>query len=224
MKLNSWPVVERPREKLLAAGVTNLSDAELLAIVLLSGASGLNVVDLSRQLLNQFGGLRGLLSASKAEVCKINGLGDAKYARLRAVKELGDRYRLEGITRGDVFNGTVATKEYLRAKYLNLDIEVFSGLFLDSQHQLIKIEELFVGTIDGAAVYPREVVKKCLQHGAAAVIFAHNHPSGVAEPSHADIAITSKLKAALQTVDIRVLDHLIIGDPNITSMAERGLL
>jgi DNA repair protein RadC len=224
MNITSWPATERPREKLLVAGAATLSDAELLAIILLSGASGLNVVDLSRQLLNQFGGMRGLLSASKAEICQISGLGDAKYARLSAVKELGDRYRLEGITRGDVFNGTAATKEYLRAKYLNLDIEVFSVLFLDSQHQLIKIEELFVGTIDGAAVYPREVVKKCLHYGAAAVIFAHNHPSGVAEPSHADIAITSKLKAALQTVDIRVLDHLIIGDPNITSMAERGLL
>ncbi len=224
MNITSWPVIERPREKLLAQGVAKLSDAELLAIILLSGASGLNVVDLARQLLTQFGGLRGLLSASKAEICQINGLGEAKYSRLCAVKELGDRYRLEEIPRGDVFNGTAATKDYLRAKYLNLDIEVFSGLFLDSQHQLIKIEELFVGTIDGAAVYPREVVKKCLHHGAAAVIFAHNHPSGVAEPSHADIAITSKLKAALQTVDIRVLDHLIIGDPNITSMAERGLL
>ncbi|MFT4863647.1 MAG: DNA repair protein RadC [Pseudohongiellaceae bacterium] len=224
MNITSWPVIERPKEKLLAQGVARLSDAELLALILLSGASGINVVDLARQLLNQFGGLRGLLSASKTEICQINGLGDAKYSRLCAVKELGDRYRLEEIPRGDVFNGTAATKDYLRAKYLNLDIEVFSGLFLDSQHQLIKIEELFVGTIDGAAVYPREVVKKCLHLGAAAVIFAHNHPSGVAEPSHADIAITSKLKAALQTVDIRVLDHLIIGDPNITSMAERGLI
>lgn len=224
MNITSWPVIERPREKLLSKGVGHLSDAELLAIILLSGASGLNAVDLSRQLINQFGGLRGLLCAGKGEVCRVSGLGEAKYARLQAVRELGHRYRLEGITRGDIFNGTAATKEYLRAKYLNLDIEVFSGLFLDSQHQLIKIEELFVGTIDGAAVYPREVVKKCLYHGAAAVIFAHNHPSGVAEPSQADIAITSKLKAALQTVDIRVLDHLIIGDPNITSMAERGLI
>ena len=224
MNITSWPVIERPREKLLAQGVANLSDAELLALILLSGVSGLNVVDLARQLLTEFGGLRGLLSANKTDICQIAGVGEAKYSRLCAVKELGDRYRLEGIVRGDVFSGTAATKEYLRAKYTNLDIEVFLGLFLDSQHQLIKIEELFVGTIDGAAVYPREVVKKCLHHGAAAVIFAHNHPSGVAEPSHADVAITSKLKAALQTVDIRVLDHLIIGDPNITSMAERGLL
>jgi len=224
MNITSWPVTERPKEKLLAEGAANLSEAELVAIVLLSGASGLNVVDLSRQLLSKFGGVRGLLSASKAEICQVSGIGEGKFARLSAVKELGNRYRLAEITRGDVFNGTAATKEYLRVKYLNQDTEVFSGLFLDSQHQLIKLEELFVGTIDGAAVYPREVVKKCLHHGAAAVIFAHNHPSGIAEPSHADIAITGKLKAALQTVDIRVLDHLIIGDPNITSMAERGLL
>jgi DNA repair protein RadC len=224
MNISSWPAIERPREKLLGAGAATLSDAELLAIILLSGAPGINAVDLSRQLLQRFGGLRGVLAASKTDVCQLSGLGDGSYARLSALRELGDRYRLQGITRGDVFSGTAATKEYLRAKYLNFDIEVFSGMFLDSQHQLIKIEELFVGTIDGAAVYPREVVKKCLQHGAAAIIFAHNHPSGVAEPSHADIAITSKLKAALQTVDIRVLDHIIIGDPNITSMAERGLL
>ncbi len=224
MNIMSWPFSERPREKLLTEGVATLSDAELLAIVLLSGSKGLNVVDLSRQLLTRFGGVRGVFSASKSELCQLSGVGAAKYARLCAVKELGHRYRLEGISRGDIFNGAAATKEYLRAKYLNLDVEVFSGLFLDSQHQLIKIEELFKGTIDGAAVYPREVVKKCLFHGAAAVIFAHNHPSGVAEPSHVDIAITSKLKAALQTVDVRVLDHLIIGDPNITSMAERGLI
>lgn len=224
MNIDSWPQLERPREKLLSAGPGSLSDAELIAIVLHSGKRGLNAVDLSRQLLTEFDGLRGLLAASEADLCGVSGLGPSKYARLAVIKELGNRFRLEALKNKDLLNGATRTKKYLKAKYQDRDSEVFSCLFLDSQHQLICLDELFTGTIDGAAVYPREVVKKCIAVGSAAVIFAHNHPSGVAEPSQSDISITAKLKAALATIDVRVLDHLIIGDPNVTSLAERGLL
>ncbi|MFK7863452.1 MAG: DNA repair protein RadC [Pseudohongiellaceae bacterium] len=224
MNIASWPQQERPQEKLLSQGPQSLSDAELLAIVLHSGKKGLNAIDLARQLLVEFNGLRRLLVAPPQDLLSVSGLGPSKYARLAVVKELGNRCRLESLKEKDVLNGASRTKEYLKAKYQDRDSEVFCCLFLDSQHQLIRLEELFTGTIDGAAVYPREVVKKCLEVGSAAVIFAHNHPSGVAEPSQADIAITAKLKAALSTIDVRVLDHLIIGDPNVTSLAERGLM
>lgn len=224
MNIASWPPLERPREKLLSKGPGTLSDAELLAIVLQSGTKDLNAIDLARLLLADFEGLRGLLSATEEELCRFHGLGPSKFARLAVIKELAHRCQLESLKHRDVLSGASRTKEYLKAKYQDRDAEVFCCLFLDSQHQLILVEELFTGTIDGAAVYPREVVKKCLKVGSAAVIFAHNHPSGIAEPSQADIAITAKLKAALSTIDVRVLDHLIIGDPNITSLAERGLM
>lgn len=224
MNIGAWPPLERPREKLICLGADKLSEAELIAIVLQSGSQGMDALELARFLLVRFGGLRGLLAAPKEEVCSIKGLGESKFARLAIILELGNRCRLESLKKRNILNGASQTKEYLKAKYQGRDAEVFSCLFLDSQHQLIVIEELFSGTIDGAAVYPREVVKKCLKHASAAVIFAHNHPSGIAEPSQADIAITAKLRAALATIDVRVLDHLIIGDPNITSLAERGLM
>lgn len=224
MTIANWPTLERPKEKLISFGAEKLSDAELIAVVLQSGLKGMDAMELARLLLVQFGGLRGLLAASREDICDVKGLGDSKFARLAVIMELGNRCRLEVLKTRDVLNGAKRTKEYLKAKYQGQDSEIFSCLFLDSQHQLIIVEELFNGTIDGAAVYPREVVKKCLKYASAAVIFAHNHPSGIAEPSQADIAITAKLKAALSTIDVRVLDHLIIGDPNITSLAERGLL
>lgn len=224
MNIASWPILERPREKLLSLGVRNLSDAELMAVVLQSGTKGVNALELSRQLLTTFGGIREILSADQTALCKVGGLGAAKFAQLTAVKELGHRYRFQEIPKKPLMSGALAAKEYLSIRYAGADREVFSCLFLDSQHQLLKLEELFEGTIDGAAVYPREVLKKCFDYSASAVIFAHNHPSGIAEPSEADKAITAKLKSALQAVDINVLDHLVIGNPHITSMAERGLL
>jgi DNA repair protein RadC len=224
VNIANWPLLERPKEKLISFGAEKLSDAELIAVVLQSGIKGLDAMELARSLLVEFDGLRGVLGASRDEICGVKGLGESKYARLAVILELGNRCRLESLKKRDVLNGARHTKEYLKAKYQGRDSEIFSCLFLDSQHQLIVVEELFSGTIDGAAVYPREVVKKCLKYGSAAVIFAHNHPSGIAEPSQADIAITAKLKSALATIDVRVLDHLIIGDPNITSLAERGLM
>lgn len=224
MNIATWPPLERPREKLLSCGPQGLSDAELLAIILQSGVKGCNALDLARSLLVQFNGLRGLFAASQDDVCAISGLGVSKYARFAAIRELHNRCHLETLRTKDIMAGADLTKDYLKAKYRDCDHEVFSCLFLDSQHQLLTVEELFTGTIDGAAVYPREVVKKCIEHGSSAVIFAHNHPSGIAEPSQADIAITGKLKAALATIEVRVLDHLIIGDPAVTSLAERGLV
>lgn len=224
MNIANWPPLERPKEKLISFGVEKLSDAELIAVVLQSGLKGMDALELARFLLVRFDGLRGVLAASRDDICSVKGLGESKFARLAVIVELGNRCRLEVLKKRDVLNGANCTKEYLKAKYQGQDSEIFSCLFLDSQHQLIVAEELFTGTIDGAAVYPREVVKKCLKYASAAVIFAHNHPSGIAEPSQADIAITAKLKAALATIDVRVLDHLIIGDPNITSLAERGLM
>lgn len=224
MTLAQWPMAERPREKLMSRGCSSLSDAELLAIFLRTGVSGSSSVDLAFQLLNEFGSLAKVLSATKAEFCAVAGLGPVKYAMLQAVQELAKRHLFEQIQEVDVLTSSTATRNYLRAKFRSFNHEVFSCLFLNNQHHVVKFEELFTGTIDGAAVYPREVVKRCLHLNAAAVIFAHNHPSGVAEPSQADIAITRKLITALATVEVRVLDHLVIGANDVVSFAERRLL
>lgn len=224
MKIANWPRLERPREKLLEGGAANLSDAELLAVFLQTGIKGKNSLELARDLILQFGGLSGIMAASHRELCTQPGVGVAKAARFVAMKALSERHMLEGIKSQQVLTSSAATREYLRARFRYSQSEIFSCLFLNNQHQVIKLEELFKGTIDGAAVYPREVVKRCLYHNAAAVILAHNHPSGIAEPSQADIAITRKLKAALQTIDVRVLDHLVIGNTEVVSFAERDLL
>ncbi len=224
MAITDWPTDERPREKLLARGAQMLSDAELLAIFLRTGCKGKSAVDLARDLLLRFGGLRQLLESSHDNFCQAHGLGTAKYAQLQAVLEMSRRHLAASLGTRQSLTSSTAVKDYLRSMLRHRQSEVFVGLFLDSQHQLIACDELFQGTIDGASVYPREVVKHALRHNAAAIIFAHNHPSGIAEPSDADRAITHRLKEALNLVDIRTLDHLIVGDNSVVSFAERGLL
>jgi len=223
MPITDWPVEERPREKLLAQGSHSLSDSELLAIFLRTGIRGKTAVDLSDDLLQGFGGLRQMLKADQKSFCEHNGLGAAKYAQLQAVLEMARRYLSEGLQRGDSLTSPQETRQFLTSRLRDYSHEVFAVLFLDQRHRVIKFEEMFRGTIDGASVYPREVVKKSLEYNAAAVIFAHNHPSGVAEPSQSDERITQRLKEALSLVDIRVLDHFVIGD-EVVSFAERGLL
>lgn len=224
MSMTDWPEAERPREKLLSQGPTALSDAELLAIFLRTGTPGQTAVELARELLGEFGSLRGLLQANQQQLCAARGLGPAKFAQLQAVLELARRHLGERLQRGDLLLNPEATRRYLITTLGDLPHEVFCCLFLDTRHRLICYEELFQGTIDGASVHPREVVRRALHHNAAAVILAHNHPSGVAEPSDADQRITRRLKQALQLVDIRVLDHLVVGDRTVMSFAEHGLL
>ncbi len=224
MRITDWPADERPREKLLAHGAGTLTDAELLAIFLRIGIQGKTAVDLAQDLLEEFGSLRVLMQANCATFTKAKGLGNAKYAQLQAVLEMARRHTFEELERGDVLTSPEATRAYLSNQLRNYPYEVFACLFLDNQHHILEFEELFRGTIDGASVYPREVVKKALDHNAAAVIFAHNHPSGISEPSQADKLITNKLKQALDLLDIRVLDHFIIGDGMPYSFAEHGLL
>jgi len=222
MSIKHWPEQDRPREKLIAQGAETLSDAELLAIFLRVGIKGVSAVELARQAIMHFGGLRPLMSASKEEFCACIGFGEAKFAQLQAVQEMTKRHLNEQLIREDVFTSAELVKRYLKTHLQISQREVFAVLFLDSQHRLIKYKELFYGTIDAAVVYPREVVKEALKSNAAACILAHNHPSGVAEPSQADILITGKIKKALELVDIRLLDHFIVGDGLPVSLAERG--
>lgn len=224
MAITDWPVEERPREKLLTRGSHALSDAELLAIFLRTGCNGKSAVDLARELLRDFGGLRPLLEAGKEKFCAAKGLGTAKYSQLQAVLEMSRRHLASELSSRPCMNNSRAVKDYLSAQLRHRPSEVFAMLLLDAQHQLLHFIEVFQGTIDGAAVYPREVVKTALSHNAAAVILAHNHPSGIAEPSEADKSITRRLKDALAIVDIRTLDHLIVGDREVISFAERGLI
>lgn len=224
MVITDWPVSERPRERLIALGSAALSDAELLAICLRSGSRGSSALDLARVLLKNTGSLSRLFDCEFSEFCRLEGLGPEKYAVLQAALELSRRQMLENLQQGELLASSDSTRGYLRARFKSRKQESFCCIFLNNQHYVVKVEELFSGTIDGAAVYPREVVKRCLYHNAAAVIFAHNHPSGIAEPSQADIAITRKLQAALTTIDVRVLDHFVVGDPEVVSFAERGLL
>jgi len=224
MRITDWPADQRPREKLLAHGASALTDAELLGIFLRIGIQGKTAVDLAQDLLAEFGSLRALMQADCATFTEAKGLGNAKYAQLQAVLEMARRHTFEELDRGDVLTSPEATRAYLSNQLRNYPYEVFACLFLDNQHHILEFEELFRGTIDGASVYPREVVKKALDHNAAAVIFAHNHPSGISEPSQADKLITNKLKQALDLLDIRVLDHFIIGDGMPYSFAEHGLL
>lgn len=222
MAITDWPAAERPRERLLEAGPQALSDAELLAIFLRTGVTGFSAVDLARLLIDEFGGLRPLLQADQAAFCSHKGLGSAKFAQLQAVLEMARRHLASGLQRGEALTSPQGTRDYLSARLRDRAHEVFACLFLDNRHRVIRFEELFRGTIDGASVYPREVVKAALAHNSAAVIFAHNHPSGVAEPSRADRDLTTRLIDALRLVDIRVLDHCVIGDNEVVSFAERG--
>jgi DNA repair protein RadC len=224
MAITDWPEGERPREKLLAQGAGTLSDAELLAIFLRTGVRGKSAVDLARELIKRFGSLRALLRASREDFCEAKGLGVAKYAQLQAVLEIARRHLDEQLKAGTVLKDPAATRRYLQAQLRDRDHEVFAALFLDNQHRVLAFQELARGTLDAASVYPREVVKAALKHGAAALIFAHNHPSGVAEPSASDRSLTERLKAALALVDIRVLDHFVVGEGSPVSFAERGWL
>lgn len=224
MGIKDWPEGERPREKLLSLGAAHLSDAELLAIFLRTGVAGSTALDIGRSLLQQFGSLGGILMARQEEFCQQPGLGPGKYALFQSVLELAQRHMKERLDNTDALTSSELTREYLRFRLGGYQHEVFACLYLDNQHRVLAMEELFRGTIDGAAVYPREVVKRCLYNNAAAVIFAHNHPSGIAEPSQADIAITNRLRRALETIDVRVLDHMVVGRKEVVSFAERGML
>lgn len=224
MAIKDWPEGERPREKLLAVGAESLSDAELLAIFLRTGVTGYSAVDLARQLLNDFGGLRQLLDADITSFSRGKGLGSAKYAQLQAVIEMARRHFAEKVVRQDALNNPADTQRYLIEKLRDQSSEVFGALLLDSQNRVIRYDHLFYGGLSSTSVYPREVVKHALKHNAASVIFAHNHPSGIAEPSQADISLTQRLTTALNTIDIRVLDHVIVGDGYCQSLAERGLI
>ena len=224
MPIRDWPAAERPRERLLRRGPAVLSDAELLAIFLRTGRRGQTALDLARELLERFGGLRPLLGATPAELCAVAGLGQAKAAQLLAALELGRRHLGERLRRGPPLESPAKSRDFLLSTLRDRSREVFCCLFLDNRHRVLAFEELFAGTLDGASVHPREVVRAALGHHAAAVILAHNHPSGVAEPSAADEHITRRLREALALVDIRVLDHLVVGDGEVVSLAERGLL
>lgn len=224
MSIRDWPAEERPREKLLQRGAKALSDAELLAIFLRTGVRGKSAVAMARELLLEYGSLQALLSSEHERFCLSHGLGDAKYVQLQAVLEMARRHFAEILSRGDALTSPEVTRAYLSAQLRGYSHEVFACLFLDNQHRVLQWEELFRGTIDGASVYPREVAKRALFHHAAAVIFAHNHPSGVSEPSQADRLITDKLKQALALLEVRVLDHFIVGDGEPYSFAEHGLL
>jgi DNA repair protein RadC len=224
MRIRDWPVAERPREKLLARGAAALSEVELLAICLKSGPRGQSVVELARTLLVEFGSLRALLSAGFEHLGRRRGVGPARFAELQAALELARRHQLETLRTGPPLTSPRLAREYLLAQLRDRDHEVFCCLYMDNRHRLIGFEELFRGTIDGASVHPREVVKCALERRAAAVILAHNHPSGVAEPSRADELITTRLRDALALVEIRVVDHVIVGDGVCVSLAERGLL
>lgn len=224
MQLTSLPFEQRPREKLLTKGAKSLSDAELLAIFLRTGLPGMNVVELAQHLMTQNETLHNLFNASIDDFCAQKGLGKAKFVQLQAVLELSRRYMMEQCQRKAIFNSPQAVYDYLTLELRGLQQEVFMVLYLDSQNRLIKEETLFYGTINAASVYPREVVKAALKNNAGALILAHNHPSGIAEPSQADKLITNKLQQALQLVDINILDHIIVGADNCISFAERGLI
>ncbi len=224
MAVTDWPVGERPRERLLAEGADVLSDAELLAVFLRNGQGNDDVVRFARRLLQKFGSLRALLDATSETLLTETGLGPAKVAALKAALALAQRYLEAPLVREGVFSGSADVRRYLQQKLSGRTSEVFAALFLDSQHRLLRYQELFFGTIDSASVYPREVVRRVLLHNAAAVIFVHNHPSGVAEPSRSDVELTERLKRALQYLDVRVLDHMVVAANEVTSMAERGLL
>lgn len=224
MPITDWPETERPREKLLAQGPSALSDAELLALFIRTGTRGRTALDLARDWLGQCGSLRGLLEAGPAAIATLPGLGPAKYAELHAALELGQRHLAITLERSDVMGSPEATRHYLTHRLRGLRREVFAVLFLDTQNRLIAFEELFQGGLDSCSVHPRQVVERALALNAAAVILAHNHPSGVAEPSAADRRITERLREALDLIDVRVLDHLVVGEGHAASFAERGWL
>jgi DNA repair protein RadC len=222
--LKDIPAAARPREKLLASGAGALADAELVALLLRTGLKGVSVLQLAQQLLDACGGVRGLLAAQAGDLTRIKGLGPAKRAEIGAVIELARRALVQQLVERPVFDTPPKVKDYLQMQLGGRGAEVFAVMFLDAQQRLLRFEEMFHGTLTQTSVYPREIVKRALECHAAAVIFAHNHPSGVAEPSRADEALTQALKAALRLVDVQVLDHFIVGHGPVFSFAERGLM
>lgn len=224
MAITDWPASERPREKLLELGVEALSDAELLAIFLRVGVTGKSAVDLARDLLTQFGSLNGIFAAQLSELTQVHGIGSSKFVQLQAIFEMSRRALNEQMQVKDILNSPKQVRDYLCLKLGNLTREVFLVLFLDAQNRVVTTEEMFTGTLMQTSVYPREVVKRALHHNAASVIFAHNHPSGIAQQSQADELITKQLKEALALVDVRVLDHFIVAGNTSLSFVERGLL
>jgi DNA repair protein RadC len=224
MAITDWPADDRPREKLLSKGASALSDAELVAIFLRTGVTGKSAVDLARDMLVQFESLSALCGADRQTFCGIHGLGEAKYVQLQAVMEMAQRALGEKLRQGVALNSPRSVRDFLRLRLQRLPHEVFVGVFLDAQNRVLAVDDLFSGTLTQTSVYPREIVKRALKHNAAAVIFAHNHPSGVAEPSRADETLTATLKRTLALVDVQVLDHFVVGADSTMSFAERGLL
>jgi DNA repair protein RadC len=224
MAITDWPATERPRERLLALGPSRLSDAELVALFLRTGVAGKSAVELARELIGRFGGMSGLLAAGHVALCESKGLGRAKAAQLAAVLEIARRSLREELRSGAALTSPAAVRDYLRLALGAREHEVFVVLFLDAQHRVLATEELFRGTLTQTSVYPREVVKAALRRNAAAVILAHNHPSGVAQPSQADELLTRSLADALALIEVKVLDHFIVAGHQTLSFAERGLL
>ena len=222
--IKHWPRNERPRERLTGAGPTQLSDAELLAVMLGRGVRGASAVELARSLLSTFGGIRGVLNASLDDLQALHGVGPGKAAALIAVRECCCRYLQEKLAPGQSIRSPTDSREFLLARLRDRPHEVFCCLFLDNRHRILAFDELFQGTIDNTTVYPREVVRQALRRNAAAVILAHNPPSGVAEPSEADQLITRRIRSALELIDVRLLDHFVVGDGICTSLASRGML
>jgi DNA repair protein RadC len=224
MLLKDLPEDARPREKLLTRGAGALSDAELLALLLRSGIQGKNVLVLAQELVDRFGGVAGLLHTSAADLAAIKGLGPAKRAELVAVLELSRRALAQRLVEKPLFSSPQAVRDYLQLQLGSRPHEIFAVLFLDSQHRLIVLEEMFRGTVAQTSVYPREVVQRALALNASSVVLAHNHPSGRAKPSRADESLTQTLKAALALVDVRVLDHFVVTAAEAVSMAELGMV
>ena len=224
MPISDWPQDERPRERLLRSGAGALTDAELLAIFLRTGVRGKSAVDLARSLLQKFGGLNQLFAAQRIQFDSVSGIGDAKFAQLQAIIEMGRRALKEDLAVRVNMASPQAVKDYLCLSLGSLEHEVFMVLFMDARNRLLAADQLFRGTLTQTSVYPREVVKRALAHNAAAVILAHNHPSGAPEPSQADRFLTESLKQALALVDVQVLDHIIVAAHRATSFAERGWL
>lgn len=224
MSITEWPEDERPRERLLKQGAAALSDAELVAIFLRVGVKGKSAVDLARDLVVEFGSLNGLFAASEVDLCAIHGIGQAKYVQLQAVLEMARRALVEDIKLTDALTSPKSVRDYLKLTLARLAHEVFVAVFLTSQNRVIKVEEIFRGTLTQTSVYPREIVKLALAHNAASVIFAHNHPSGEPNPSQADRALTKTLADALALIDVRVLDHFIVAPRASLSFAEQGMM
>lgn len=224
MAISDWPENERPREKLLSNGPQALSDAELLAIFLRVGMRGKTALDLARELLQHFGSLKQLLLAERQAFCAFPGMGQAKFVQLQACLEMSKRYFRDEIRDGDVITSSDAVRQFVLRQLTDRKYETFACLYLDAQHKILNFEELFRGTLDCASVHPREVVRAAIEQGAAALILCHNHPSGSSKISQADILTTQHLTKALDLIDVRVLDHLIVAGNKVVSFAERGMI